>query len=152
VASFVLGIWRGDWTTVIPSPPPLLAADASRPPPAGANVAVVSGPGPGSIQLAGLAFPTVWQAEDGFRYRLADAYVGSFPPPLPPAVQRFIHAGSLSAAEARTVRDWIRTARVGEILLLRPTPASEALVERLVGAAPQRTGGDALFPVAPAVP
>ena len=63
-----------------------------------------------------LAVPMVWQAESHFSFRLANAYVGSFPPELPLAVRRFEFHRSF---EGFVVRGWMRRSGIDAALVVR---------------------------------
>ena len=138
---FLPALWLGSWTSVVPPQPSLALFSA------GENVAVVAGLGTRAIQLHDLAFPAVWQVWSGFRFRLADAYVGSFPPALPLAVRRFQYGLSLQAGQRATVLTWLRTSGVGAVLVMRPTPAAVGPVARLLGTDPVWGAGVAIVPV-----
>jgi hypothetical protein len=146
LAAMLPAMWLGSWTTVVVRPP--FFADARRYLASGGNVAIVAGPGPGSVQLEDLAYPTVWQVDSGFSFRLADAYVGSFPPELPTAVSHLVFGKALLPDESSVVLAWLRRAEVRAILVMRPTQAAVWSVSALLGADPLWLGGVALFRVA----
>jgi hypothetical protein len=152
VAVLLLGatlpaLWKGSWTSSIQTPSILGAGDPVLT--SGANVLVVAGPrGPRSHQAVDLALPTVWQMESGFSFRLADAYVGSFPPQFPAAVRRLVFDQPFLPGQAATILPWLRRAGVRAVLLTHPTPAALARVQRLLGAGPVRVRGLVLFRVA----
>jgi len=110
-------------------------------------VVIVTGPGPGSRQFDDLAFPTVWQVESGFSFRLANAYVGSFPPPLPAPVRRLVSHDPIPPDQTARLYAWFRQAGVGAVLVMRPTPVVVDPIQRLLGAEPLILDGVALFPV-----
>jgi len=143
IAALLPAMWWGAWTSVVPAP--AWAADPPFRP--GENVAVVAGPGPRARQLEDLAFPTVWQAESGFTFRLANAYVGSFPPPLPLAVRQFEFARPLGPAQARDVLAWLHQAGVRSVVVMRPANAVVGSVHRLLGTDPVPVGTVVLFRV-----
>jgi hypothetical protein len=144
-------LWRGSWTSSIPTAPFLGAGGLGLT--AGANVLVVAGPGgPGSHQLEDLAVPAVWQMESRFSFRLADAYVGSLPPPLPPAVRRLVFDQPLLPGDAAAILPWLRRAGVRAVLLMHPTRAAVARVQGLLRAGPAHVHGLVLFRVAEAQP
>jgi hypothetical protein len=145
LAATVPALWLGSWTSVILTPRFLAAAHPYLA--SGENVVIVTGPGPGSRQFDDLAFPTVWQVESGFSFRLADAYVGSFPPPLPAPVRRLVSHDALSPDQTATLYAWFRQAGVRAVLVMRPTPAVVASIQRLLGADPLILDGVALFAV-----
>jgi hypothetical protein len=90
----------------------------------------------------------VWQAESSFSFRLADAYVGSFPPALPAPVRRLMF-GRPPTGDAQPVWRWLRLKRVGSLLLMRPTAATLRPIRRFLGTDPTMLPGVALFPVHP---
>jgi hypothetical protein len=143
LAAALPALWSGTWTSTIPSP-----AFAIRGPGNildGRNVFVVAGPPPGPVQLQDVAFPTVWQAEAGFSYRLADAYVGTFHPELPTAVRRLVYGRPVHAGDPGVIRSWLRRAGVGVILVARPDPAAVIRVRALVGIRPVVVDGVTVF-------
>lgn len=133
----------GTWTSIVPAQPDLAALSS------GENVAVVAGAGPRAAQLPDLAFPEVWQVWSGFSFRLANAYVGSFPPLLPPAVQRFQYGTPPRVGDGAAVRSWLQTAGVGAVLVIRPTSVSVGPVVRLLGTDPVWERGVVIVPVPP---
>jgi hypothetical protein len=142
-AALLPAFWLGSWTSVIQTPRFIAA---SRPYLAsGTNVAVVAGPGPVSLKLNDLAFPTVWQVESNFSFRLANAYVGSFPPTLPLAVRRFEFGAPLLPGQESMVRAWLKQADVGAVLVLRPTPTVVRPLQQLLGTEPIWLGDVALL-------
>jgi hypothetical protein len=145
VATTLPVLWWGSWTSVIPPSPFRGAAEPSLA--SSENVLVLTGPAVGSGQFDDLAFPTVWQAESGFSFRLADAYVGSFPPPLPASVRRLVFDDPLLPGDGAALMTWFRRAGVGAIVLMRPTPPAVSAVQDLLGTAPMMVGGVALFSV-----
>jgi hypothetical protein len=145
LASMLPAIWWGGWTSVIPTSPLVVAANRYLS--YGQNVAVVAGPPPGSLQLEDLAYPTVWQVESNFSFRLANAYVGSFGPTLPIAVRRFVLKQPLLPGQAAEVVAWLRRTGVGAVMVMRPTPEAVAGIGSLLGTEPVRVGGVVLFTV-----
>ena len=131
----------GTSTSVVPAAPDLAALSS------GENVAIVAGAGPRAAQLPDLAFPEVWQVWSGFSFRLANAYVGSFPPPLPSAVQRFQYGTPQRAGDGAAVRSWLQAAGVGAVLVIRPTTVSVGPVVRLLGTDPVWERGVVIVPV-----
>ncbi len=146
VASTLPVIWWGAWTSEIQTSPFVAGADIYLTP--GENVLIEAGPGPATLQLVDLASPTVWQVESDFSFRLADAYVGSFPPPLPLAVRRFVLHYPLPAGQTADILEWLRQAGVGAVLIVRPTPAILRQNQDLLGTEPLRVGGVVIFRVA----
>ncbi len=145
VAAMVLPLSWGTWTSVIPPSP--LGVGAWSPIGLGDSVLVVSSPGSASQRFDDLAFPTVWQVESNFSFRLADAYVGSFAPALPGPVNRLVFGKPPLPGDAAALQAWIRSAHVTWFLVVRPSQAVIGSVEALVGSAPLWRGGVALFRV-----
>ncbi len=138
-------IWVGSWTSFISTPPSTIVRTYIS---SGTNVAVVAGPGGSrSHQLDDLAIPTVWQAESGFSFRLADAYVGSLPPGLP-SVARLFMLDRLPADRDSELRAWLRAADVRWVLVMHPSDVEGAAISRLLHAAPLRVEGVLYFRVA----
>ena len=143
VATLVPAFWIGAWTSTIRTPG--FVTEKGSPLRAGTNVAVVTGPGSVSSKLNDLAFPTVWQTQSNFSFRLANAYVGSFPPTLPAAVRRFQFGVPLLPGDDAVVISWLRHQQVAVVLLMRPTPASVRPVQALLGTGPVPAGSVVLF-------
>ena len=141
LASMLPAIWVGPWTSVIPTTPPLLS-EPQLYLPRGANVAVVAAAG---SPFDDLAFPTVWQVESDFSFRLANAYVGSFGPSLPDAASRFVFAQPLRSDQSSAALAWLRRAGAAAVLVVRPTPAAVRSVQELLETEPVRVDGLALF-------
>ena len=89
----------------------------------------------------------MWQVQDGFGFRLANAYVGSFPPALPDAVRRFEFGQPVAAGQEDAVRRWLREQGVSAVLVVEPTATAVERVRRLLGSAPRPLGGAVLLPV-----
>ena len=116
LAALLPAVFVGRWTSRIPSAPSRLASL-----PRETTLAVVAASPRRSDQYTDLAVPMVWQAEAHFSFRLANAYVGSFPPELPLAVRRFeFHRSS----ERSAVRDWMRRSGVDAVLVVRRSAAT----------------------------
>jgi hypothetical protein len=145
LAAMLPRLWWGGWTSVIPATP-IVAHSPIAP---GENVLVVTAPGPATLRFDDLAFPTVWQAESNFSFRLANGYVGSFPPVLPGAVQRLVFGAPLLSGDEAALWAWFRRAGVSWILVVRPSAATAATLEGVVGSAPLLRGGVALYRVEP---
>jgi len=143
VATLVPAFWVGAWTSTIRTPG--FVTGRGSPLRAGRIVAIVAGPGSVSSKLSDLAFPTVWQIQSNFSFRLANAYVGSFPPTLPAAVRRFQFGTPLLPGDDAVVISWLRHQRVAIVLLMRPTPASVRPVQALLETRPVPAGGVVLF-------
>ena len=106
---------------------------------------MVAGAREPSRRYADLAFPSVWQADAAFSFRLENAYVGSFPPTLPAAVRRFQFGVPLLPGDDAVVISWLRHQQVAVVLLMRPTPASVRPVQALLGTGPVPAGSVVLF-------
>jgi hypothetical protein len=142
LAALLPAIWLGASTSIVPATP--LAH--TRPAP-GDNVAVVAGSRSHSRQYADLAFPAVWQVESGFSFRLANGYVGSFPPSLPVAVRKLMFDRPISVRDRAAALDWLRRKDVRSVLVVRPTADSLRRAQHLLGTTPARLRGAALFRV-----
>jgi len=142
LSALLPAMWLGSWTSTIP-PSPFSHGHPGR----GENVAVVAGPPPPARRYEDLAFPTVWQAGSSFSFRLADAYVGSFPPSLPAPVRRFVFGHPPAPRHEAVVSDWLRREHVSAVLLMRPTAATLGPIHRLLRTNPVLLRGAALFPV-----
>jgi hypothetical protein len=147
VVSMLPPIWTGAWTSVIPTPPSLATAGL-RQIALGDNLLVVAGPG-GAIshRLDDLALPTVWQVRSNFSFRLADAYVGSFPPDLPPVVQRLVFRQEIDPSAAPALLAWLRRAGVTWVMVMRPTHAIEGRLRSVLRSEPIRIDGLDLYAV-----
>jgi hypothetical protein len=143
-------VWLESWTSVIPIPSFVESHRIVSP---GANVAVVAGPGgPGSHQLDDLAFPSVWQVQSGFRFRLADAYIGNLPPRLPHVAQEFVLDRPIPLGRRADLIGWLHSAGVSWVLVTQPEADQMRLLSGVFGTKPIHADGVALFPVPPATP
>jgi hypothetical protein len=144
VAVALPGAVLGPRTSVVRAEPPLEQAGLTRQ----VNVFVVADTtGSVGARAADLAFPAVWQVESGFGFRLADAYVGSFHPTLPAAVGRFADGVAPAGASDGSVLGWLRRAGVRVVMVMHPSQALDASIQRLLGTAGSRVGSIELFPV-----
>jgi hypothetical protein len=142
IAAAIPGVVLGPRTSVIRAEPPLAQAGISSE----VNIFVVAGPsGSAGARAADLAFPAVWQAESGFRFRLADAYVGSFHPALPAAVGRFADGVVPAGRGDAGILEWLRRSGVRAVMVMHPSEALDTSIQRLLGTAGTRVGTVELF-------
>ena len=119
VGALLPAVFVGRWTSRIPPAPARLASA-----PHAATLAVVAASPERSDQYTDLAVPLVWQVQSSFAFRLANAYVGSFPPELPYAVRRFEFHRALDGAQRATVHRWMGGIGVDAALVVRRSAAA----------------------------
>ncbi len=94
-----------------------------------------------------LGVPLVWQVASRFSFRVANAYVGSFPPVLPLAIRRFEFGQPLSAAQRSAVVAWIGRTGVSAVVVVSPIGRELAPIRALLGTTSIRLPGAAVLPV-----
>lgn len=90
--------------------------------------------------------PMTWQAETGFTFRLAGGFFGVTPPGLrPAAAQAKLGMGSLRGASAADIRAFLRSHRVGAVLMAEEPWQEVRAMARVTGVTGTQTGGMVVF-------
>jgi hypothetical protein len=88
----------------------------------------------------------IWQAETGFTFRLAGGFFGVTPPGLrPAAAQAQLGMGSVSGASAADVRAFLRSHRVGAVLMAEEPLHEVRAMARVTGVTGIQSGGMVVF-------